>query len=82
MKLQGKDLTVLTALAKQATPVRVGHLARTAWARKRRLQRKARLVLSTLRRMKKAGLVKWIYDPQWMGYGWFCTDVGREAAGY
>jgi hypothetical protein len=78
----GKDRTVLTALASEASPVQVEYLARKAWVRKRRLPQKERVVRAALRRLRKAGMVEWELDPQWGCWGWFCTSKGRHEVGY
>jgi hypothetical protein len=86
--VQGKDLTVLKALASESNPVSDGWIARVAWKRKSHLDQKLKLVRRILRVLRRAKLVDYVerferayYKGQGFvlersGFGWEITDAG------
>lgn len=88
--VQGKDLTILRALASESAPVGEAWIARVAWKRKSHLDEKLKIVRRAIRRLERDGLVSFEerldrvyvkgqgYVGKRSGFGWEITEAGRE----
>jgi hypothetical protein len=88
--VQGKELTILKALASEVGPVSDSWIARVAWKRKSHLDQKLKIVRRALRFMRREKLVDYVerlerafykgkgFVLERAGFGWEITDAGQK----